>query len=127
MPKVPANIKNTAFYLYPTKEDAKRGTNFGGTGFAVLVPSNLHAKYGRGFIYAVTNWHVAIQGSPVIRLNTKSGPPDIIDAGLEDWFFDGRHDIAILPINIDPDVHLTTTIHSTMLMRQEPLTEARLA
>jgi hypothetical protein len=119
MPKVPGNIKNTAFYLFPTVEDAKRGTNFGGTGFAVMVPSNLHAKYGRGFIYAVTNWHVAVQGNPVIRLNTKSGPPDIIDAGPEDWFFDGKHDIAALPINIDPDRHLTTNISSQMLISRE--------
>jgi hypothetical protein len=119
MPKVPANIKDSAFYLFPTVEDAKRGSNFGGTGFAVIVPSRMHAKYGRGFVYAVTNWHVAAQGSPVIRLNTKSGPPDIIDAGPEDWFFDGKHDIAVLPIRIEHDIHKTTTLHSRMLMSRE--------
>jgi hypothetical protein len=126
MPKVPANIKNTAFYLFPTKEDAKRGTNFGGTGFAVMVPSNSHARYGRGFVYAVTNWHVALQGSPVIRLNTKSGEPDIIDASLDDWYFDGKHDIAVLPINIDPDLHLTTNIHSTMLIHRQDIDRFKL-
>ena len=25
MPKIPANIKNAAFYLFPTKEDAEKG------------------------------------------------------------------------------------------------------
>jgi hypothetical protein len=119
MPKIPGNIKNTAFYLFPTKEDATRGTNFGGTGFVVIVPSKLHAKYGRGFVYAVTNWHVAVQGSPVIRLNTKSGNPDIIEANPEDWFFNGKHDIAVLPINIDADLHVTTAIHSRMLASKE--------
>jgi hypothetical protein len=119
MPKIPSNIKNTAFYLFPTKEDATRGSNFGGTGFVVIVPSKRHAKYGRGFVYAVTNWHVAVQGSSVIRLNTKSGNPDIIEANPEDWFFDGKHDIAVLPINIDADLHVTTAIHSRMLASKE--------
>jgi hypothetical protein len=35
MPKVPPMIRNAAFYLYPTVEDAERGSNFGGTGFLV--------------------------------------------------------------------------------------------
>jgi hypothetical protein len=119
MTKIPTILKNAAFYLFPTEEDAKRGSNFGGTGFVVLLPSKLHGKYGRGFLYAVTNWHVAVQGNPVIRLNTKSGAPDIIDAGPEDWYFDGRHDIAVLRINLDPDVHLTTGVHSRMLMSRD--------
>jgi hypothetical protein len=111
-------IRNAAFYLYPSKEDALKGTNFGGTGFAVAVPSRLHAKYGRAHIYAVSNWHVAVQGSPVIRLNTPTGEPDIIDAEPHDWFFDGVHDIAVLPINLDPDKHVTTTLHSRMLLQE---------
>jgi hypothetical protein len=108
MPKIPAMIRNAAFYLYPTSDDADRGRNFGGTGFLISVPSKRHAKYGIAHIYAVTNWHVAVQGSPVIRFNTKSGPPDIIDADVHDWFFDGVHDIAVLPVNIDPDLHAVT-------------------
>jgi hypothetical protein len=119
MPKIPANIKNAAFYLFPTKEDAEKGSNFGGTGFIVTVPSRMHAKYGRAFHYAVTNWHVAVQGSPVIRLNTKSGAPDFIDAGPEDWFFDGRHDIAVLPINLDAERHVATSVHSRALMSRD--------
>ena len=119
MPKIPANIKNAAFYLFPTKEDAEKGSNFGGTGFIVTIPSKMHAKYGRGFVYAVTNWHVAAQGgNSVIRLNTKSGAPDFIDAGPEDWFFNGKHDIAVLPINLD-NLHVATPVHSRMLMSRD--------
>lgn len=118
MPKIPAMIRNAAFYLFPTAEDARRGTNFGGTGFLIGVPSKLHAKYGRGHIYAVTNWHVAVQGSPVIRLNTQSGAPDIIDVDVHDWFFDGVHDIAVLPVNIDQNLHAVTVLASAMLVTE---------
>ena len=33
MPKIPAMIRNAAFYLYLSVEDAEKGANFGGTGF----------------------------------------------------------------------------------------------
>jgi hypothetical protein len=126
MPKIPAMIRNAAFYLYPTKEDAKHGTNFGGTGFLIGVPSKRHAKYGRAHIYAVSNWHVAVQGSPIIRLNMQSGPPDIIDVDVHDWFFDGRHDIAVLPVNVDPDLHAVTVLHSRMLVTQDVVRRAEI-
>jgi hypothetical protein len=120
MPKVPAMIRNAAFYLYPSVEDAKKGKNFGGTGFIIGEPSKRHAKYGRAFMYAVTNWHVAVQGSPVIRLNSPDGSaPDILDADVTDWYFDGKHDIAVLPINIDPDKHMVTVLHSRMLLTRD--------
>lgn len=126
MPRIPAMIRNAAFYLYPSKKDALKGENFGGTGFAIAVPSKLHAKYGRAHIYAVTNWHVAVQGSPVIRLNSVSGAPDIIEAEPHDWFFDGVHDIAVLPINLDPDNHIATALHSGMLLREEDAKAAQI-
>jgi hypothetical protein len=126
MPKVPTNIRNAAFYLYPTTADAEQGHNFGGSGFLISVPSKKHAKYGRGHLYAVTNWHVAVQGSPVIRLNTKAGAADIIDVDVDQWFFDGRHDIAVLPINVDPDLHVVTPIHSRMLLTEDEVKYAEI-
>jgi hypothetical protein len=126
MPKVPPMIRNGAFYLYPTAEDARKGSNFGGTGFLVGLPSKLHGKYGRGHIYAVTNWHVSVQGSPVVRFNAITGGPDIIDAQPHDWFFDGRHDIAVLPVNVDPDVHAVTVLASRMLVTQETVRQAEI-
>jgi hypothetical protein len=126
MPKVPAMIRNAAFYLYPSVEAAKKGENFGGTGFLIGEPSKRHAKYGRAHIYAVTNWHVAVQGSPVIRFNTPSGPPDIFDIDVADWFFDGKHDIAVLQINVDPDKHAVTVLHSRMLMTRDAVKNAQI-
>lgn len=117
MPKIPQNARNAAFYLYPSKADAEKGENFGGTGFLVLVPSERHGKYGRGYIYAVTNWHVACQsGSSVIRLNTKSGKPDILEYGPDEWYFDPRYDIAVRQIILHSDVHAATAIHYEMLL-----------
>jgi hypothetical protein len=126
MPRIPAMIRNAAFYLYPTEEDAKRGSNFGGTGFLIDLPSKRHAKYGRAHIYAVTNWHVAVQGGPVIRLNTQSGPPDILDADVHDWFFDGHHDIALLPVNVNADLHAVTVLHSQMLVSEDEIRRAEI-
>jgi hypothetical protein len=119
-------IRNAAFYLYPTVEDAKKGRNVGGTGFFIGVPSKRHAKYGLAFIYAVTNWHVACQSSPVIRLNTQSGEADIIDLDVSNWFFDPRYDIAVLPCNINPDVHKTTVLSSSMLLDRDLVRRAQI-
>jgi hypothetical protein len=126
MPRVPSLVCNAAFYLYPSVKDAKAGGNFGGTGFLIAVPSKRHAKYGRAHIYAVTNWHVAVQGSPVIRLNSKSGAPDILDFDADQWFFDGVHDIAVLPLQIDPDLHSTTVLYSNMLVTERQIKDARI-
>ncbi len=119
MPKIPQNVLNTTFYLYPSRGDAEEGTNFGGTGFLVLVPSEMHGKYGRGYVYGVTNWHVACRGSSVIRLNTISGKPDIQEFGPEEWFFDPRYDVAVRQILIDPAVHKTTVISVDMLLTKD--------
>jgi hypothetical protein len=126
MPRVPALVRNAAFYLYPSKADAERGRNFGGTGFLIAVPSKRHPKFGRGHVYAVTNWHVAVQGSPIIRLNTKSGPPDIFELDVDQWFFDGRHDIAVYPINVNHEIHITTVLHSRMLVTREQISESQI-
>jgi hypothetical protein len=119
MPKIPDLIKNAAIYLYPTEEDAKIGTNFGGTGFLIAVPSKRHAKYGRAFIYAVTNWHVACQGHPVIRLNTKDGMADVIPLDDVQWEFLPQYDIAVVQILVRDDFHDATVLHASMLLTEE--------
>ncbi len=98
MPRIDPRVLNCAFFLYPTKEDALAGRNFGGTGFLVSVPS---AVADRNFVVAVTNWHVACRGNSVLRLNTKQGGVEVLDAAPEDWSFDPRYDIAILPLSIE--------------------------
>jgi len=118
MPKIPSVIQNSAFYLFPTVQDAEHGSNFEGTGFIIALPSKRHAKYGYGFLYAVTNWHVACRGSPVIRLNTKSGPPDIFAIDVDKWVFDPRFDIAVLSINLTDNHHIAP-LHEWMLVTQD--------
>jgi hypothetical protein len=50
-------IMDTVFFLYPTEEDARAGTKYGGTGFLVGVPSKRWPdEYYH--IHGVSNWHV---------------------------------------------------------------------
>ena len=57
-------------------------------------------------IYAISNWHVACQGSSVIRVDTFSGEPDIFDLGPEDWHYIPKGpDVAVAPVTLLPDAH----------------------
>jgi hypothetical protein len=98
MPRVPEEVLDNVFYLYPSVEDAKAGKNFGGTGFFVFFPSADSSENSdqSGWVYAITNWHVAVDGGmSVMRVNKLNGPPDIFEFGPEDWEFDPRFDIAV--------------------------------
>jgi len=108
MPRVPDQLLNCAFYLYPTVEDAKAGKNFGGTGFFVFFPAVDGIKEGptHGWSYAITNWHVAVRdGFSVMRVNTVDGQTEIFDFGPEDWEFDKRYDIAVMRFSLKRDLH----------------------
>lgn len=99
LPKIPTNFLDGVFYLYPNVDSAKAGKRVGGTGFFVAVPSNVVEN--ANYIYAVTNWHVAIKNrASVLRVNTKDGATEIISLCPEDWEFDAvaGHDIAIAHI-----------------------------
>src|SRR4051812_11165692 len=72
MPKIPHRILNSTVYLYPSRDDAERGTAFGGTGFILVYP--WPDDPSMGIPYVVTNWHVAVQqGASVVRVNTPTG------------------------------------------------------
>lgn len=111
MPYIPQGVINGAFYLYQNAEDAEAGRDPGGTGFIVMYDGfsrgGMHEHIPGYHFYGVTNWHVALQsGCSVIRLNRQDGKFDIIDLGPHDWFFmPGKHDIAVVPINIDQNSH----------------------
>jgi hypothetical protein len=45
MPQIPSWMLKCTFYLYRTREDAKKGDAFGGTGFIVGVQSVLEPNY----------------------------------------------------------------------------------
>lgn len=121
MPKIPQETLELAFYLYPSKEAALTGGEFGGTGFFVSVPT---VSPEQVFVYAVTNWHVAVQsGASVIRINRRDGATEIFDAGPEDWMFDPRLDIAVLPLRLDPDVHKFKAAPVHLLLTEQIVSE----
>lgn len=117
MPKIPQDALRVAFYLYPSVESAQTGGEFGGTGFFVSVPSEVE---GQMYIHAVTNWHVAVKnGFSVLRVNRLDGTPEIFDAGPEDWIFDPKLDIAVLPMALNPEVHSFKAVPASMLATEE--------
>ena len=77
-------ILETVFFLYPSREDAERGTEFGGTGFLVAVPFTT-GSYGLYHIHRVTNWHVAVSsGASVIRINRHDGTSEPFEFAPEE-------------------------------------------
>ena len=118
MPIIPPEILDSVFYLYASRADAEAGKNLGGTGFFIAVP----LQVGH-YIYAVTNWHVAVQkGFPVVRLNTRDGQTDIIELDSVDWIFKPNwHDLAIADVSLDFEKHKTHAITTSMISPQEVL------
>lgn len=111
MPRIPDNVLNCVFFVYPPDEGAARtGKPIGGTGFIVSVPS---AVPGRDYTYGITNWHLAIdQGKSFVRINRKDGkPPDIFPFDSSDWAAhpDGC-DIAAIPLFINSAIHDVSAI-----------------
>jgi hypothetical protein len=120
VPRIMDWILDCVVYLYPSAQDAEAGEAAGGTGFLVLVPSEMHSDYG--FAYCVTNSHVIREaGSPVIRLNTKDGGRDIIESGQDGWIHhpDGD-DLAICPIAMsNPDYYQYSMVPTDMFATKE--------
>lgn len=108
VPRIPDKHLRNVVYLYPTVEAAREGRDAGGSGFVVTIDSS---EPGIGYLYAVTNYHVAIgidgPGNPVVRLNTRDGGHDIIELGPEDWEFDPESgtDIVAAAIKTDETFH----------------------
>jgi hypothetical protein len=124
MPRVPQKILDSVCYLYEDEEQAKAGREFGGTAFLVSVPSERHQ--GANYAYVVSNWHVACQGCPVVRINTKDGGADIILLEPDHWEFDPRYDIAVAPLPVREDLHRFATVPSAMFVSREQMAAARM-
>jgi len=85
MPKIPKGVLESVFYLYRSREDAERGEPFGGTGVFIGMPTEYS---GITFIYAVTNWHLAVRdGFSVMRFNKRNGGVDIFELDPQEWEF----------------------------------------
>lgn len=95
MPSIPKELSYAVVYLYPDAASAQAGVAAGGTGFLVAVPSQVRA--GKGYVYAVTNWHVALRGgASVIRVNTRAGGTDVLELDPSEWIFEpGSGDVAV--------------------------------
>jgi len=111
MPRIPPKTLNTVGYLYHDGDDAEKGADFGGTAFFVAIDSTIP---NRKFIYAVTNWHVAVRdGASVLRVNNIEGVGDATDIwnfGPENWFFDPRYDIAVVPLQLRSERHIFSVL-----------------
>ena len=91
MPRWPDWTGLGTVFLYRTVEDAESDADTGGTGFLVGLPW----EQGNGtHWYAVTNHHVACRdGFSVIRMNTRDGKSQTIDA--DRWYWLKGHDLAV--------------------------------
>lgn len=111
MPKIPENYLDGVFYLYDSVEAAQAGDKFGGTGFFVSIDAK--NAPGKGFVYAVSNWHVAVRGGfSVIRVNTVDGGTEIIELVPEDWEFDPvvGYDVAAVPVSFPDQTKIKFTL-----------------
>ncbi len=99
MPRISDELLNSVIYIYKTGQDAEVGTQSGGTGFLVSVPSKTDDK--KSFGYIVTNKHVIDKagGTPTVRFTDLKGNVSIVSSMQSDWacHLDGD-DVAIIAI-----------------------------
>ena len=121
MPRIPDQIADAVFYLYPTREAAEKGEQFGGSGFFYGAPVGKE----RWAVFAVTNWHVAVQGGcSVIRLNCKDGSADIFETDPSDWEFEPKsYDLAVMPFRYDEKKHRAAFLSHEMIATSKDITE----
>jgi hypothetical protein len=119
MPKIPSDILRCTFYLYPSEDDARAGTNLGGTGFLVSFPSEVAP--GQSYTLAVSNWHVVCaHGCSVIRVNKIGGGIDIFDFSPDQWHYvEKGHDVAVAPLNVSQGVHDLKVVPCSMFLTEE--------
>jgi hypothetical protein len=106
MPKIPQDVINVAFYLYSTRADAEAGVNPQGTGFLLGIPGGGDLRR-YDHVYAVTNWHLAVQKNEaegiipasIVRLNAVEGVRILDD--LTWHHIDKGPDIAVAPLDLD--------------------------
>ena len=115
MPRIPPKVLNTVFYLYATHDDAQNDCNRAGTGFIAALRAVIPHRI---FTYFVTNWHVALQGAPVVRINKFDGTPDIFDFDPTQWRFSPKYDIAVIPSGLS-DVHSFAVIQEGIFLTEE--------
>lgn len=91
VPRIPDKLLDNAFYLYKSKKQAEKGSEFGGTGFLVGVPNDRYPDSEEAIsIYGVTNKHVAVGNKshspcPVMRFNKPDGTINCLSFDPSEW------------------------------------------
>jgi hypothetical protein len=119
------SIPDVVFFLHANRIEAKEGRHPGGMGFLAAVPS---ARWPEKFqhVHAVTNWQL-VAGSvnspptPVIRLDTRSGVPEIFEFDPAEWTgMPGVNDVAVSPpLSLDGRIHRAAAIPLASFIRAD--------
>ena len=123
MPRIPDAVLDCVFYLYKSFEDAEKGAKPGGTGFLVVVPSELY-PHAEPYLYAVTNKHVVLKGYTAIRVNTLDGGNEVFDTDPCAWYSESNSDdIAIYSdlAFLNPDFHRVAAIPVSLFATDEKI------
>jgi hypothetical protein len=120
MPRIPPQLLDASFYLYPSSVEAKAGVQAGGTGVFVAMP--VPNFPGRICVYAVSNKHVVNKlGCSVIRVNTLVGGTDIIEKDPAEWHASNTDDLAVCLIQVKPEVHKIKAIGTDIFVKKQEL------
>jgi hypothetical protein len=103
MPRIPDVHLQSIVFLYPSREDAERGEQVGGSGFVINHLSGVDPWRIR---YVVTNAHVVDHGGHWVRLNrVGSAGLQIVHIAPDDWVWaPGGDDFALAVLRLTPDV-----------------------
>lgn len=89
MPRIPDNLTYGICFSYRTPMEAAANARVGGTAFLIgkpidglIMPDTGSPVY---LIYAITNYHVAWGGTPVLRLNREDNVLHIMPLSQSDW------------------------------------------
>ena len=127
MPKIPTIVLGCVVYLYQNRKNAESGSEYGGTGFLVSLPSEKDNRYY--YVYAVTNYHVIAKGATTIRVGTESGKPDILEFSENDWkYVPGGGDVAVCSLrgHLREDYHKATVIPLTSFATKNIIDQHRI-
>jgi hypothetical protein len=108
MPRVPDALINSVIYLYPDLDDAQCGSEIGGSGFLLAVPSDAGKEVAH--VYVITCCHVILGGATVVRTNLKDKSSGYertfcMNFSKDDWVTHPEHDLAVCPLPYDAEIH----------------------
>jgi len=100
MPRIHPQLQDCVFFLY--RRSPKTGAIEGPFGTGFFISRSPLAFPGLNHLYAVTNWHVAIDsGASIMRVNCKNDTTRLLEYDPMDWHFDRGDDLAIVDVHDD--------------------------